>query len=102
VVQLPAVLTVGAVVLAFVGLVPRRAVPLGWSVVVVAGLAGPIFGPPLRLPQLVIDLSPFSLVPAVPAVAAGVSGIATLTAVCLTLAVLGVVAVRHRDLVLLA
>ena len=97
-VQLPAVLVIGALVLAAVGLVPRLAVPLGWSVVAVAGLVGPIFGPPLLVPEAVMDLSPFTHVPAVPATQSAALGWWALTAVFLAIAAVGVIAVRRRDL----
>jgi ABC-2 type transport system permease protein len=97
-VQLPAVLAVGAVVLAVIGSLPRLAVPLAWATVIVSALVGPIFGPPLRLPDVVLDLSPFTHVPAVPASEPSMPPLMALTVLVLVIAVIGVTAVRRRDL----
>lgn len=97
-VQLPALFVVGGLVVALVAVVPRLAVLLAWSTVVGALLLGPIFGPPLRLPEAVMDLSPFSHVPAVPATGANAAPLVVLTVLCVVLAGLGVAAVRRRDL----
>ena len=97
-VQLPAVLCVGALVLAVVGLLPRLAVPVAWATVIVIVVMGPIFGPPLRLPSTVTDLSPFSHVPAVPAADAAAPVLLGLCAACVALTVVGAVTLARRDL----
>jgi ABC-2 type transport system permease protein len=99
-VQLPAVLVVGACALAFVALLPRFASPLSWALVIVSLLFGPTFGPPLGLPQGVLDLSPFTHVPMVPASDLVVVPLLALAVAGVALAVLGAAVIRRRSLVL--
>ena len=99
-VQLPGVLAIGAVVIAAVGLVPRFAGPTCWTLLLAAILAGPLFGPTLKLPQLVQDLSPFTHVPKAPAVPVTALPVLALLAVVAALAAAGLASLRHRDLAL--
>ena len=66
-VQLPGLLVLGGAVLAVVGLAPRWAASISWSLLFVALLLGPLFGPSFKLPQALQDLSPFAHVPKAPA-----------------------------------
>jgi hypothetical protein len=61
---------------------------------------GPIFGPPLGVPERVLDLSPFTHVPTVPATAASGPPLLVLTGMFVTLTALGAAALRRRSLVL--
>ncbi|GAB3767338.1 ABC-2 type transport system permease protein [Nocardioides ginsengisegetis] len=99
-VQLPAILVVGACALAAIGLLPRLASPLAWAIVIAALLLGPMFGPALGLPERVMDVSPFTHVPSVPATGASALPLLVLTGTCLTLGVIGTAAVRRRSLLL--
>ncbi len=99
-VQLPAVLLVGACALAVVALVPRFAGPLAWAAVITAAMLGPTFGPPLGLPALVLDLSPFTHVPTVPATDLTLPPLLVLAGTCLTLTAIGVIGIRRRSLAL--
>ena len=99
-VQLPAVLLVGACALAAVALLPRFAGPLSWAVVITSLLVGPTFGPPLGLPDRVQDLSPFTHVPTIPATDLTVAPLLVLAVACLTLAAIGAAAIRRRNLML--
>ncbi len=99
-VQLSGVLVLGAAVVAVVGLAPRWCVPVSWALLVATFALGPMFGTTLGLPQWLQDLSPFTHVPKVPAATLTAAPLGGLLAVCALLAVVGVVAIRRRDLVL--
>ncbi|RZU53521.1 ABC-2 type transport system permease protein [Krasilnikovia cinnamomea] len=99
-VQLPAVLTVGALVIVAVGLLPRFAGVLAWVGLIAAIIIGPLFGATLRLPQWVQDLSPFTHLPKAPAMPVTVAPVLTLTVVLAALTLAGLVALRRRDLAL--
>lgn len=98
IVNLPAVLALGGSVLATIGLTPRWAVPVGWSVLV-ASLVIALFGELLELPQAVLNASPFTHLPAVPAQELVWTPILVLLGVAGGLAALGLAAFRRRDLV---
>jgi ABC-2 type transport system permease protein len=99
-VQLPAVLVVGACALAAVGWVPRYASPIAWTVVIVSMFLGPMFGPPLGVPDSALNISPFTHVPTVPATDVTAPPLVVLTVACVALAALGTLAIRRRSLVL--
>ena len=95
--QLPAILLVGAVALAAVCVAPAICGPLAWATVILTLLVGPIFGPPLRMPQSVMDLSPFTHVPPVPAVALALSPLVVTSTLCLVVGAAAVTTMRRRD-----
>lgn len=99
-VQLPAILALAMAVVTLVGLLPRAAVALSWTVLVTTFVIGPMFGPGLGLPRWVQDLSPFTHVPMLPAAELTLTPLAVLSLVAVTLAATGTLALRHRDLVL--
>ena len=99
-VQLPGLLVLGGAVLAVVGLAPRWAASISWSLLFVALLLGPLFGPSFKLPQALQDLSPFAHVPKAPAADITAGPLLALTAACLALAAVGWVAIRRRDVAL--
>ena len=98
--QLPGVLVLGAVVVAAVGLLPRAAVPASWLLLVASLALGPMFGPGLGLPQWLLDLSPFTHLPKAPANPIAATPLVLVTAVCVALVGMGLVALRRRDLAL--
>jgi ABC-2 type transport system permease protein len=98
--QLPGVLVIAAVVVAAVGLVPRWAAPVSWSVLIVAWILGPMFGPALDLPTWLQDLSPFSQVPQVPATDPTLAAPSVLVALAIGLGYAGLVVLRRRTLLL--
>jgi ABC-2 type transport system permease protein len=89
----------GAVVLA-VGVVPRWAAPVCWTLLVAVLVLGPMFGPTLGLPPWLQDLSPFTHAPKLPGTAVGATPLVLLVAVAVGLGFVGSVALRRRDLVL--
>jgi len=96
-VHMPAILALaGFAVLAF-GLLPRAAVGVAWAGFGFCLLIGQ-FGTTLKLPQWVLDISPFTHTPSVPAETVTIAPIATLLAVAITLSVAGLVLFRRRDL----
>jgi ABC-2 type transport system permease protein len=99
-VQLPSVAVVGGAVVIAVGLAPRWAAPLCWSLLVAALVLGPMFGPTLGLPTWLQGLSPFTHAPKLPGTAVEAAPLVLLCALALGLGVGGVIAVRRRDLAL--
>jgi ABC-2 type transport system permease protein len=57
-----------------------------------------LLGPSIRLPQGVLDISPFSHVPKLPGAPVTVAPLAWLVGVAVVLAVAGLVGFRRRDL----
>jgi ABC-2 type transport system permease protein len=98
VVQLPGIAVVGAAVVAAVGLVPRGAVALCWTLLVGVLVVGPMFGPTLGLPQWVQQLSPFTHAPKFPATAVEPAPLVLLTAAAVAIGAVGFMALRRRDL----
>jgi ABC-2 type transport system permease protein len=78
-------------------LVPRLAVPLGWSAFVAALVIGQ-FGELFELPQAVLNISPFTHPPAVPAQDLVWTPILILLGVAAGLTALGLAALRRRDI----
>lgn len=97
VVQVPAVLVIGGVVVAVVGWLPRFAVPLGWAVLVASLILGQ-FGALFELPQPVLNLSPFTHVPPAPAEGVRALPLLALAAVAVGLTLVGFLGFRRRDL----
>ncbi len=94
--QACAALALGGFVVAAFGLVPRWAGVLAWSALAASLVMGQL-GALLRLPQAVLDISPFTHVPAVPAEEFSATPIRWLLAVAAVLIAIGVLAFRHRD-----
>ncbi|HEU4540903.1 MAG TPA: ABC transporter permease [Jiangellaceae bacterium] len=99
VVQVPAALVLAGFVIAVFGLLPRIAVALAWGVFTLF-LVVSFLGPTLGLSQWVLNLSPFSHLPAAPVEDVSALPLALLLAVAASLAALGVAAFRRRDLAL--
>jgi ABC-2 type transport system permease protein len=97
VVQVPAVLVLGGVVVAVLGWMPRVAVPLGWAAVVVSLILGQ-FGALFELPQAVLNLSPFTHVPPAPAEEVRALPLLALLGVAALLTAGGFLGFRRRDL----
>jgi ABC-2 type transport system permease protein len=92
--ELPAALTTVAAASLLIALLPRASVLLAWLVLAAAIVIG-LFGPLLKLPQTVLDASPFSHVPTVPFTDWGPS---VILVVDVGLALLALLLVRRRDL----
>lgn len=91
----------GGVVVAVTGALPRLASAAGWGALLVAVLLGPLFGPDLGAPAWLQRVSPFTSVPRVPGIeltADAVGPLVVLAAVAIGLGVVGVLALRRRDL----
>lgn len=100
-VQIPAVLALGGFVVAAFGLLPRWSVALAWSALAVSFVMGQL-GDLLGLPQVVLNLSPFTHVPPVPAEPVTALPLAILGGVGLLLGAIGFVAFGRRDLAIAA
>ncbi|OZV83843.1 anibiotic ABC transporter [Micromonospora echinospora] len=96
-VRTPALLVLAGVVVLFFGLLPRVAVPLSWATLTVFLLFGQL-GAVLDLPSAVLDLSPYTHVPALPSAELTVLPLAVLSGVAVVLLAVGVAGFRRRDL----
>ena len=97
-VQAPAALVLVGLAVAAFGLFPRRARAIAWGVFalcLVLGQFGELFG----LPGAVLDLSPFTHLPAAPTERVTVTPLALLCAVAVAAGAVGTAAFRRRDLV---
>ena len=79
------------------GVLPRWQ-PAAWLLVIHAVLAG-VFGVMLRLPDWLIDLSPFSNVPQIPQESLVDAGLGIMVAVAALLLGAGLAGFRQRDIV---
>jgi ABC-2 type transport system permease protein len=96
-VHAPAALVLGGLVTVVFAFAPRWTSAIGWASVGFAFVIGQL-GTGLGLPEAVIDLSPFTHVPAVPAAEFELLPMMTLTALALTLHAVGMLGCRRRDL----
>ncbi|GAA2111459.1 ABC transporter permease [Actinomadura alba] len=96
-VQAPATLALAGFVIVMLGLLPRWSVALSWAGLTVCLVIKQI-GPILELPQAVMNISPFSHVPALPAGDVTVVPIVVLLSAAIALGALGLRAFRRRDL----
>lgn len=100
-VQAPAAIVLGGLVAVGFAVVPRWAPTIGWVSVGFAFVVGQL-GAGLGLPDGVIDLSPFSHVPAVPASDLDLVPLGILSCVAIVLYAIGVAGLRRRDLAISA
>lgn len=98
-VHVPATLVLGGVVVAAVGLVPRAAVAIGWSALVLSFVMGQL-GALFDLPQWLLNVSPFTHTSLLPAEEVRALPLITLLTVATTLTAVGALALRRRDLVI--
>jgi ABC-2 type transport system permease protein len=96
-VGVPAVWALAAFVVAATGLVPRWAVAIGWTALGVSLVMGQL-GALFDLPPWVLNVSPFTHVPAVPAEQLVWLPLLVLLAAAAGLTTVGLVAFRRRDL----
>jgi polyether ionophore transport system permease protein len=99
-IQIPAIVVLGAAVALVVMVLPRWSVGLSWVLVVVSVFVGPMFGPSMGLPVWLLDLSPFTHVPNAPAVAISYGPLLGLGLAGALLAALAVFVLRRRNLML--
>jgi ABC-2 type transport system permease protein len=95
-VQVPATWVVAGIAVAAFGLAPR-AVTAGWAALVAFLLLGEL-GPLLRLPQPLMDLSPYGHTPRLPGAPLAAAPLLWLLAVAAVLLVAGLAGFRRRDL----
>jgi ABC-2 type transport system permease protein len=96
-VQLPAALALGGVVVLAFALVPRWAVAIGWGALALSLVLGQL-GAVLDLPQWVLNVSPFTHVPLVPAEPFRLLPVLLLLAVAAGTTAVGFALFRRRDL----
>jgi ABC-2 type transport system permease protein len=95
-VQLPAVWLSAGVAMALFGLFPRFA-PASWAVYV-GFIALYLLGSVSGVPQWVLNLSPFAQVPRVPGEDLRAAPLLWMLAIAVSLAALGLMALRRRDI----
>jgi len=95
--QVPAAWMLAGLVVALFGVAPRLAVPAGWTVLAVAALLA-LLGPSLRLPQWLMDLSPFTHVPRLPGGTFSAAPLVWLAVAAAGLTAAGLAAFSRRDL----
>jgi len=93
----PAAWLMAGIAVALFGLAPRLAVGAAWTVLGVITLLT-VVGPTLRLPQWVMDISPFTHVPKLPGGSFTPVPLLWLTGVAVALTVAGLIGLRRRDL----
>jgi ABC-2 type transport system permease protein len=96
-VQVPAVITLAGLVVAVYGLFPRVLIGFAWGCFILFVVMGQL-GAILKLPQWLLNLSPFSHLPIAPAEAVTLTPILALAAFAASLVGVGFWAFRHRDL----
>lgn len=92
----PAMLTLGGITAALFGVLPRWSL-VGWGALTVA-LVMTLFGEMLRLPDPVLDVSPFAHAPTLPGGTVEVLPLAALMVVTAALAAVGVAGIQRRDM----
>ncbi|MEE6262995.1 ABC transporter permease [Plantactinospora sonchi] len=97
-VQVPAALVLAGLAVVLFGLFPRWSVALSWSALLLCVLLGQL-GALLELPQAVLNVSPFTHLPAVPADDPAATALVALLLVAVALLGAGLAAFRRRDLV---
>ena len=96
-VQLPAALCLAGLACLLVGLLPRWSIGLGWAAVGICGLIS-LFGQALQLSQKVLDIFPFTHTPKLPGGEFSATPVIWLCAAALAMTVVGVAALRRRDI----
>jgi ABC-2 type transport system permease protein len=96
--QLPAALVIGGVAAAVFGLAPAASVAAGWSALGVAVLML-FLGAALKLPQPILDISPFQHLPKLPGGTVLAAPLIWLSAIALVLGLAGLAGLRRRDIV---
>lgn len=95
-VQIPAVWVIGGLTAALIGWLPRRAA-LAWTLLGAFVLLGQL-GQTLRLPQALIEVSPFSHVPPLPTATLRVAPLVVLVLVAAGMTIAGFAGYRRRDI----
>ena len=94
--RVPAALAVAGMAVAFFGVLPRWAVVLSWATLAVCLFTGWL-GVLLDLPQVLLDLSPFTHTPSAPAVGITLGPLLALTALAGVLLGIGLAGFQRRD-----
>lgn len=97
VVQFSAILALAGIIIAIYGIVPKFIVPISWGLFA-ASLLLVQLGSILKLPQFVMNLSPFVHLPALPASEFKLAPVLALLLVGMVMSVLGIICFAKRDL----
>jgi ABC-2 type transport system permease protein len=96
-VHIPALLSFAAFVIFIFGILPGQAVAVSWASFAVCYLIAQ-FGVVLKLPQKILDISPFAHTPAIPLEDIRYRPLITLSAFAVMMIILGLIAFRRRDI----
>lgn len=94
--QLPAVWVVAGIAVLVFGVAPKAATA-AWSVASLS-LALALYGPILQLPQVVVDISPFTHIPKLPSAPLTMTPMLWLTGIALVALISGLAGFRRRDI----
>ncbi|TNC28480.1 ABC transporter permease [Amycolatopsis alkalitolerans] len=94
--QLPAIWLIAGLSMLLFGLLPKY-MSASWSIASLA-LAIALYGPVLRLPQAVLDISPFTHIPKLPSATLTAAPVLWLTGIALVTLVAGLAGFRRRDI----
>jgi ABC-2 type transport system permease protein len=95
--QIPAALVIAAAAAAATGLLPRWSIGVGWGVVALAVVIA-IFGPAFKMPQALLDISPFTHGPKLPGGPVTTAPLVWLGLLVLALTAAGLAGLRRRDI----
>jgi len=94
--RLPATLVLAAVAVLLFGLLPWESVALAWAAMALMAVIT-VFGPPLRWPAWMMDISPFTQTPKLPGGAVLAGPLLWLGGTALALGLAGLAGLRRRD-----
>jgi len=94
--RLPATLVLAAVAVLLFGLLPWESVALAWAAMALMAVIT-VFGPPLRWPAWMMDISPFTQTPKLPGGAVLAGPLLWLGGTALALTLAGLAGLRRRD-----
>ena len=95
--RLPATMVLTAVAVLLFGLLPWESVALAWTAMALVGVIT-VFGPPLRWPVWMTDISPFTQTPKLPGAAVSAGPLLWLCGIALALGTAGLAGLRRRDI----
>jgi ABC-2 type transport system permease protein len=95
--QLPSVLVLAAVAIAFFGLLPRACAAGAWTALGLVVLIN-LFGQVLQLSHWILDVSPFTHAPRLPGGTLSAAPLAWLCGIALAMGVAGLIGLRRRDI----
>jgi len=97
-VYIPATLVIIGAAVSIFGLFPKITTPLIWGVYAICLLIS-YLGKALKLPQFIINISPFAHTPPAPAATIDIKPLIVMIVISIVLMLIGFIAFKRRDLV---